>query len=135
MFHSGGRSTKCEVVDPLTVKFILPQPFAPFLGKLGNQYSAVRIVPKHVFEGTDINDNPANFDPIGTGPFKMQERKTGEYAVLVRNDDYFLPVYLDKIVLKIIPNAEANVAALKTENYMQPTFMMQTLRNLLTIRE
>ncbi|HHY16517.1 MAG TPA: hypothetical protein GX524_00425 [Firmicutes bacterium] len=110
-FTVGDEVAKCEVVDPLTVKFILPQPFAPFLGKLGNQYSAVRIVPKHVFEGTDINDNPANFDPIGTGPFKMQERKTGEYAVLVRNDDYFLPVYLDKIVLKIIPNAEANVAA------------------------
>ncbi len=114
-FTVGDETATCEVVDPLTVRFTLPQPFAPFLGKIGNTYTAVRIIPKHLFEGTDVNENPANFDPIGTGAFKMQEWKSGEYAILERNDDYFLPVYLDKIVLKIIPNAEANVAAFENK--------------------
>lgn len=110
-FMIGSEVIKCETPDPYTVKFILPKPYAPFLGKLGNLYNAIRIIPKHLLEGKDINDNDFNFKPVGTGPFKFQERKVGEYCVLVKNDDYFFPVHLDKIILKVIPNAEANVAA------------------------
>ncbi len=32
-------------------------------------------MPKHIYEGTDWLENPANQNPIGTGPFKFVEHK------------------------------------------------------------
>ena len=37
------------------------------------------VLPKHLYEGTDINANPANIKLVGTGPFKFAEQKQGEY--------------------------------------------------------
>lgn len=52
------------------------------------------ILPKHCLE----NVAPENFaadtfwqKPIGTGPFKVETVKLGEYTTLVRNADYFVP--------------------------------------------
>lgn len=103
---SGGTIT-CDAPDANTVKFVLPKTFAPFLGKL----SAVRMIPKHLYEGKDVNSSDYNHKPVGTGAFKFQERKAGEYGILVRNDDYFFPVYLDKVVLRVIPDSTASAAA------------------------
>ena len=40
------------------------------------------VVPKHIYDGTDIAKNPANEKLIGTGPFKLAEHKPGEYYLL-----------------------------------------------------
>jgi len=71
--------------------------------------------PRHLYEGTDFLTNPANLHPIGTGPFKLESFVAGDYAVLVRNPNYFregLP-YLDKVIVRIIPDQVARVAALE----------------------
>jgi peptide/nickel transport system substrate-binding protein len=73
------------------------------------------ILPKHIYEGTDVQKNDANWDPIGTGPYKFSEWAKGSHIVLVKNEDYFkkgLP-YLDKIIIKIIPDAAARIMALR----------------------
>ncbi len=57
-------------------------------------FSQWGIMPKHLLE----NVAPENFTadtfwqkPIGTGPFKVETVKLGEYTTLVRNADYFAP--------------------------------------------
>lgn len=56
-------------------------------------FSQWPVLPKHCLE----NVAPENFAadtfwqaPIGTGPFKVETVKLGEYTTLVRNEDYFL---------------------------------------------
>lgn len=114
-FLIGTDVIKCEVIDDFTVKFSLPAAFSPFLGRLGNGWSAFRIIPEHLFAGTNIAENPYNFEPVGTGPFKQTTRVEGSHAILSRNEDYFLPVYLDRVILRIIPSAEVNVLTFENQ--------------------
>ena len=72
------------------------------------------VAPKHVYEGTNVLENPANTAPIGTGPFKFVQYERGQYIIAERNPNYWrkgLP-YLDRIVWRIIPEPAAAVAAL-----------------------
>ena len=57
-------------------------------------FSQWAVLPKHCLE----NVAPENFaadtfwqNPIGTGPFKVETVKLGEYTILARNEDYFIP--------------------------------------------
>jgi peptide/nickel transport system substrate-binding protein len=47
------------------------------------------IAPRHVFEGTNILENPANTAPIGTGPFKFVQYERGQFIVAERNSNYW----------------------------------------------
>jgi len=98
-----------ETPDNYTVVFIFKHPWAPafypgiFCG------CATGIMPKHLYEGTDILHNPYNMKPVGTGPWKFKEWKRGEYIILERNENYWkkgIP-YLDRIIFKIIPDPHA----------------------------
>lgn len=102
-----------DVVDSLTVTFRLRTPFAPFLTLLG--YNA-GILPKHLLQGrplsaaTDFNRR----HPVGTGPFMVQEVVPGASLTLVRNPRYFGPApRLDRIVFKVVPDLNAQVAQLR----------------------
>ena len=54
---------------------------------LGN--FTIGIIPKHLFEGKDINTAPANHHPIGTGRYKFIEWDTaGGMIILERNENY-----------------------------------------------
>lgn len=103
-----------EATGEHQVTFTLKEPFAPFMTLLGSSLSGgMLIVPKHVYEGTDIPNNPANFAPIGSGPFKFEEWARGSHIVLVRNDDYFkegMP-YLDRVIGQIVPDASSRLLA------------------------
>ena len=65
--------------------------------------SETPIVPKHIYEGTDIRSNPNNNAPIGTGPFRFVEWQKGQYIIAERNDDYWDEgkPYLDRIVMRV----------------------------------
>jgi len=102
-------------IDDYTVKFSFQKPFPALLTYLDLPYYGGAILPKHLWEGTDILKNPYNFHPVGTGPFIFKEYVKGDHITFVRNPNYFkkgLP-YLDRIVLKIIPDSEARLLALK----------------------
>ncbi|MFD1198584.1 ABC transporter substrate-binding protein [Brucella gallinifaecis] len=73
------------------------------------------VLPKHVFEGTDIASNPANEKLVGTGPFKYAEHKAGEYYRLVKNEDYWGEgePYLDEIIYRVLPDRAAAAGALE----------------------
>ena len=93
------------------VVFKLKEPFAPFI--LAFEVATMPIIPKHLYDGTDYRNNPANNTPIGTGPFKLKEWKRGSYIHLVKNTEYFKPglPYLDEIYLRVIPDAASRAVA------------------------
>ena len=70
------------------------------------------ILPRHLLEGRDLNHDPYNDKPLGTGPFMVREFRRGQYVVLDRNPHYWgrdaagaaLP-YLDRIIYKLIPSS------------------------------
>jgi len=99
---------------PHQVEFKLREPFAPFMTLLGTSLgSGLLVYPKHIYEGTDIANNEANFAPVGSGPFEFSEWRRGSFIELVRNDDYFkdgLP-YLDRVIGTIVPDASSRLVA------------------------
>ncbi|MFC7551263.1 ABC transporter substrate-binding protein [Pseudoroseomonas wenyumeiae] len=52
------------------------------------------VVPKHVFAGSNVLENPANTAPIGTGPYKFVEYQRGQYVIAERNPDYWRQGFL-----------------------------------------
>ncbi|MFP7671836.1 ABC transporter substrate-binding protein [Marivita sp. S0852] len=103
-----------EAPDDHTVVFNLKQPFGPFLGIF--ETGTMPMIPKHIYEGTDFANNPANNTPIGTGPFKFQEWERGSYIHLVKNEDYYIDglPYLDEIYYQVIPDAASRAVAFET---------------------
>ncbi|WP_286667697.1 ABC transporter substrate-binding protein [Variovorax flavidus] len=117
--HPRARSTfaavhSVETPDPLTVVFKLRNPSGVILSALNSGES--QILPRHLYEGTDILRNPYNSNPVGTGAFRFKEWVRGERIVLERNPDYWDAgkPYLDRIVYRIIPDATARYAAFET---------------------
>lgn len=105
--------TSVSTPDDHTAIIHLSEPFVPIMNYLGTtQYCA--ILPKHIWEVGDVLENSHNLeDPIGTGPFLLDEWVVGDHLTFVRNPLYFedgLP-YLDKVIYKIIPGAEAAAVA------------------------
>ncbi len=74
------------------------------------------IVPRHVYEGTNVLENPANTAPIGTGPFRFVQYERGQFVIVEKNPAYWrqnLP-YLDRIVWRFITDKSAATAAIET---------------------
>lgn len=100
---------KIEIVSDYVVKIYLKEPYAPFLQFLA--WYGTFILPEHIYGKVDDWLSP-NFtalqQPVGTGPFKLEEWVKGDHVTLVANENYFKGrPYLDKIVFKIIPDATA----------------------------
>lgn len=108
------RCKSISAPDDYTVVFTLAQPFGPFLFSF--ETSSAPIVPKHLYEGTDYRNNPANDTPVGTGPFKFQEWVRGSHIHLVAFDDYYRAGQpkLTEIWYRVIPDAASRAAALET---------------------
>ncbi len=93
-------------------RFSRPTPFQLIRNALP---ALTAVVPKHLYEGTDIANNPANNAPVGTGPFKFAEYKAGEYYRLERNPEYWGKdePHLDEIVYRVLPDRAAAASALE----------------------
>jgi peptide/nickel transport system substrate-binding protein len=118
--HPRGRGTFAGVTevatpDPLTAVIVLPKP-APYLISALAAGEAP-IVPKHVYENTNISANPSNGHPIGTGPFVFREWVKGSHVVLDRNPAYWdqPKPYLDRVIIRFIPDAGARSAAFEAK--------------------
>ncbi len=113
-FVINGKPITAKKIDDLTVEFTLPEVSMPFESSLGD----IRPIPKHIFEGEkDLAKSEKNLKPIGSGPFKFKEMKSGEKVELIRFNDYFGgKPNLESIVFRVIadPNA-ANTALLNGE--------------------
>lgn len=119
IFTLNGKRIQLKRIDDLTVEFLLPEPFAPFLLSLGQP-----ILPKHclapsVEQGSfakawGIDEKPINI--TGTGPYRIKKYISGERIELEKNPFYWkkdsaglrLP-RIEKIVLLIIPSPEGRL--------------------------
>lgn len=104
---------KIEKIDDYTVKFTLNRIDVTFYPTTLGSYGPL---PEHILGDVDpatIHENEFNYKPIGTGPFKFEEWKDGEYVKVVKNEDYFEGApHLDSITMRIITDANAMIAAL-----------------------
>ena len=82
---------RAEAVDSHTLKltFKAPTPFwmAAFCG-------VSMIIPRHVFEpyrGSRAREAPANLRPVGTGPYRCVDFKSGDIIRAEVNPDYHVP--------------------------------------------
>lgn len=95
------------------VTVTLTEPYAPIL--VGLSRLTVQMLPAHVYDGADLFDNPANLEPIGTGPFKFVEWTPGQSIEFERFEDYWdegLP-HFDRVVVQIMGDATAKVNAIR----------------------
>lgn len=109
------RVTNVEKVDDHTVIIYLAEADASFI----TLTAQMAILPKHILGDVpiaDLGEHPFNSkNPIGTGPFKFDEWKSGQYIRLKSNADYHLgSPQLDMITFKIVPDANAIIAQLQT---------------------
>lgn len=96
------------VMDDYTIQYHLHAPFAPFADLL-----SVFAVPSQKaltpYDSAKLNQNP-----VGAGPYKLQEWIRGERLVLVRNDGYWgKKPTVEKIVFQIIPETATRIAMLR----------------------
>jgi peptide/nickel transport system substrate-binding protein len=108
-----------EALDAKTVRFSLVRPQAAFLTA---SLAKINLVPKHVWGPIieDLAGKPENAEsiqeqnPIGSGPFKMVRWSGSEEVVLEANRDHWAAPKMDRWILRIIPNVEATVGALRS---------------------
>ena len=124
IFTIKGKKIKVDKINDLTVRFTLPEPFAPFLNAL-----SVEILPRHkleryIKEGTFNTAWNVATDPkeiVGTGPWVIKEYVKGQRVVFERNPHYWerdergvrLP-YIERKVGIIV--SEPDTALLKFKN-------------------
>ncbi len=95
--------------DTHTVVFQLKKPNAPILFRFW-----VGVIPKHIWEKEDLKKSKYNVSPVGTGPWKLVEWVKMDHVTFEANKDYYKGrPYLDKIIMKTIPDAAVAFAALE----------------------
>lgn len=105
-----------QIVDDLTVKLVLGGPFAPLPNYLTSHLGYFGAPSMH-----DLGPEGAARNPIGTGPFMLEEWIPNEVTRMVRNPDYWrtdaagrqLP-YLDGLEFRPIPDTDSRYAALRS---------------------
>lgn len=103
-----------DVVDEKTIRFLLPEPFAPFL-----DYLTFGVLPKHQLEGIapgQIVDAPFNLSPVGSGPFRLEsvDAQDGQVLGLTlrSNPDYYGDApFLEQVVFRYYPDEAAALQA------------------------
>lgn len=125
-----------DTPDELTAVFNFSKP-TPFQ-LLRNALPVVTsVLPKHLYEGTDIANNPANAQLVGTGPFKFAEYRPGEFYRLERNEAYWdeNAPRLDEIVYRVLPDRAAAASALEAEEIHLAAFSAVPLADLARISQ
>jgi peptide/nickel transport system substrate-binding protein len=104
-----GPIDKVEALDKYTLRVFYKEPYAPALESWG-----MGVIPKHILEGKDITFEKYNRNPIGTGPYTLEEWVTGQKIVLNAFDDYFEGrPKIDKYVARVIPDTATMFLELK----------------------
>ncbi|MDD4889821.1 MAG: ABC transporter substrate-binding protein [Phycisphaerae bacterium] len=89
-------------LDPYAIRITYKKPYSLAV----NSWS-MGILPRHILDGKGPEWWADNYDrhPIGTGPFKFDQWKSGEWIRMVRNQAYYEgPPNLDAIYIRYIPD-------------------------------
>jgi peptide/nickel transport system substrate-binding protein len=102
-----------EIVDALTVRFQLHEPWPDFMTFYGTTATAAGIiVPKNYMERVGADGFKQR--PIGLGPYKFVSHKPGIELVLEAHEGYWRKVpHVKRIVMKGVPESTTRLAMLK----------------------
>jgi peptide/nickel transport system substrate-binding protein len=103
-----------EAPDELTVVYNFNDPSVNFPNTIisyANQNAAVHSPTAWKAKGEEYNRNP-----VGTGPYVLKSWTAGDRMILEKNPDYWDKdkIYLDRIVLKPLPDAQSRFASLQS---------------------
>src|SRR5690606_1822534 len=102
-----GMIEEITAVDEHTVRIRTRTPFAPLLAHLSHPVTAI-VSPTAATSG-DLSKNP-----VGTGPFLLEDWKAGDSITLKANPDYWGgKPRLERVVLRVIPEAGTQLTELK----------------------
>jgi peptide/nickel transport system substrate-binding protein len=107
------RIASVDTPDSLTAVVHYKEVYAPY------QMQFFRgTLPRHILEGRDIDKaNDYNRSPLGTGPYRIVEWKTGEYVLLEKVKDYWRgPAYpkIDRLLFRFLANTTTRINQLKS---------------------
>lgn len=109
------RNAKIELDGDFGIKFMLEEPYSPFLNAL-----TFGILPMHIFEEIPADNfllNDFNLKPIGSGPYVFSDFQSDEEGDivsydLISNDNYYSQKpYLKKIAFNFYQNEDLLVDA------------------------
>lgn len=117
---NGLKVTSVEAPDNFTVVMTLDRPSALFLDTLARTDCAMT----GILHSASVNVDGSWNEPIGTGPFELEDWRIGQSVTLARFSDYAaLPgddydgyvgnktAYVDKVTFQVVPDAATNKAA------------------------
>ncbi len=113
-YKANWEGVNIEKIDNKTIKFNLKQPYASFL-----ENTTLGIMPKHLWEGSPIELNDANTNPIGSGPYQVENvNKESSGLINYYNLKSFKKFifgypYLKQITLRFYPNENDLISALE----------------------
>jgi peptide/nickel transport system substrate-binding protein len=115
---TGGKEFKAkvknvEVVDPLTIRFHLHEPWPDFMTFYGTTATAAGVVvPKKYIE--QVGDDGFKKHPIGLGPYKFVSYTPGGDLVMEAYEGYWRKMpNIKRIVMKGVPEGPTRLAMLK----------------------
>jgi peptide/nickel transport system substrate-binding protein len=107
-----------QVVDERTIAFRFTSPHAQALEDFWWPP-----LPRHVLQNVgaaELRNAPFNRQPVGSGPFRVQEWRANEQLLLVRNPEFSQalggPAATERVVFRIIPEASTMLTELLTGN-------------------
>jgi peptide/nickel transport system substrate-binding protein len=108
------RVHQLDIVDPLTVRFTLKEPWPDFMTFYGTTATAAGIVlPKKYFESVGADGFKAK--PVGAGPYRFVSQRPGIEIVLEASPTYWRHVpYVRKLTLKSVPDSTTRLAMLRS---------------------
>src|SRR6516165_4948040 len=107
------RVRQVEIIDPLTVRFVLKEPWPDFMTFYGTTATAAGIVvPKRYL--TQVGDEGFRRQPIGVGPYKFVSHTPGVELVLEANPGYWRQVpSVKRLTMRSVSEGTTRVAMLK----------------------
>ncbi|MDR1979306.1 MAG: ABC transporter substrate-binding protein [Synergistaceae bacterium] len=118
--HSTSKSTmswldieNTKVIDDHTIILAMYAPYSPVFYVLAN--GRTYIASKKAMEAMGEDAHARN--PVGTGPYKLVEWKSGTSMSFTRNENYWdTPAVTKNLILNIVPEASGRVIELETGN-------------------
>ena len=108
------RVQRVEIVDPLTVRFHLKEPWPDFMTYYGTTATAAGlVVPKKYL--TQVGDEGFTKHPIGAGPYRFVSQKPGVEIVLEAYPAYWRHApHVKRFVMRSVADGVTRAAVLKT---------------------
>jgi peptide/nickel transport system substrate-binding protein len=108
------QEVEVKVFSDLSLQFVLPEPFAPFL-----DYLTFGVLPQHILGDrsyAEMVDDDYNLNPIGTGPYRFERVvvENGQISgvlLSVNTAFYREPAYIEQIIFNYYPDAPAALEA------------------------